>query len=309
MSDIRISDIFAELENDLQGCIARVEEDYRAAVTDVAEDVLSSATRRIILLAGPSSSGKTTTARLLSEHFDAVGHPARVISLDDFYRDMTDPAYPQNADGKPDPEAPDALHLAEVRDCLSAVLAGERTVIPRYDFKTAARLPKGEELLLPAGGVLIVEGLHALNPRLTEGLPPEGLYRLFISLSTNLVTDEGERILSGRKMRFLRRMCRDALYRGASAARTYAMWRGVLAGEDAYLYPYRDTADTSLNTFHRYEVGLFAASAKALLTAEGAPHTDYTETVLAAVARFAPLPHTVVPKTSLLREFLPGREY
>lgn len=309
MSDICLSELFDELKNDLDGCIARTEEGYRQAVDGVADEVLSSPARRIILLAGPSSSGKTTTARLLFEHFEREGHPARVISLDDFYRDMSDPAYPRSEDGRFDPESPDALHLSEVRDCLSAVLAGERTVIPRYDFKSAARLPKGEELLLPKDGVLIVEGLHALNPRLTDGLPAEGLYRLFISLSTNLVTDEGERILSGRKMRFLRRMCRDALYRGASAAKTYAMWRGVLSGEDAYLYPYRDTADTALNTFHRYEVGLFAEAAKALLTAEGAPHTDYTETVLAAVSRFFPIPHALVPRSSLLREFLPGREY
>lgn len=308
MSDIYLSELFYELKNDLGGCIARTEEGYRRAVDGVADEVLSSRARRIIMLAGPSSSGKTTTARLLSEHFEALGHSASVISLDDFYRDMSDPDYPKNADGKPDPESPDALHLAEVRNCLAAVAAGERTVIPRYDFKTAARLPEGVPLKLPEGGVLIVEGLHALNPRLTEGLPNERLFRLFISLSTNLVTDEGERLLSGRKMRFLRRMCRDALYRGASAAKTYAMWRGVLAGEDAYLYPYRDTADTCLNTFHRYEVGLFAESAIALLTAPDAPRNDYTAAVLSAVSRFTPLPYTVVPRTSLLREFLPGRE-
>lgn len=308
MSDIYLSELFYELKNDLCGCIARTEEGYRRAVDGVADEVLSFRERRIIMLAGPSSSGKTTTARLLCEHFESLGHSASVISLDDFYRNMSDPAYPKNENGKPDPESPDALHLAEIRACLAAVAAGERTVIPRYDFKTASRVGEGVPLELPEGGVLIVEGLHALNPRLTEGLPAERLYRLFISLSTNLIADDGERLLSGRKMRFLRRMCRDALYRGASAAKTYAMWRGVLFGEDAYLYPYRDTADACLNTFHRYEVGLFAESATALLTAEGAPRNDYTATVLSAVSRFAPLPYTVVPRTSLLREFLPGRE-
>lgn len=307
MSDLYLRDILEELATDRPGCIARAEEAYRTAVLRVAEEVLA-AHRRVILLAGPSSSGKTTTARLLYERITEKGHPCATVSLDDFYRNMDDPAYPRNEQGKPDPEAPDALCLDEVHDCLGEVLEGRPTCIPRYDFKTAARLSEGVTLSLPEDGVLIVEGLHALNPRLTHGLSAEGLYRFFISVSTNLLADDGTRVLSGRKIRFLRRLCRDALYRGANAKRTYAMWRGVLAGEDAYLYPYRDTADCAVNTFHRYEVGLFTEAATRLLTTESAPKNDYTAAVLAALTHFPPLPASLPPKSSLLREFLPGRE-
>ena len=305
MSDLCLAGLYADLERDTASCIATAEEGYRTAVLRVVEEVLLRGDCRVLLLAGPSSSGKTTTARILSEAFAERGRVAKMLSLDDFYRDANDPLYPRTGEGALDFESPDALHLGEVRECLFAILTGRDYGTPRYDFKTASRLPRPRPLSLPRDGVLIVEGLHALNPEITRGLPPGSLFRLFISVSTNLVDRDGERLISGRKVRFLRRLCRDFEHRGASASRTYELWRGVLAGEDAYLYPYRDTADRQIDTFHRYEIGVFAPLAERLLSAPDAPQGEYLDTVRRAVAAFSPISPALVPPTSLLREFLP----
>lgn len=306
MSDISIEKLQEALLRDTAACIAEAEEGYRRRVDGVVRDLLGSGRRRVVLLAGPSSSGKTTTARILRDRLREAGHPAVTVSLDDFYRNADDPVYPRHPDGSRDYESPLALHAEQVHACLEAVLSGAPYAAPRYDFRAASRAAETVELRIPDGGFLIVEGLHALNPMFTDGLPREGLYGFFISVSTNLTDKTGARVLSGRKIRFLRRLSRDYLYRGADAARTYAMWQNVLDGEDRYLYPYRDRADSHLDTFHRYEVGVLRPYAERLLADPAALQGEYLHTVRQALLHFPPLPVSCVPSDSLLREFLPG---
>ena len=150
-------------------------------------------------------------------------------------------------------------------------------------------------------------GASRPQPRLTDGLA--GLYRLFISVSANIVDGAGNRLLSGRKIRFLRRMSRDFLYRNATAARTYELWQSVLLGEDQYLYPYRDTADRQIDTFHLYEVGVLRTHAEYLLFAEDAPQNPYVDEIRHGLTAFPPIDSAHVPETSLLREFIPGGVY
>lgn len=305
MPDISYLQIVRAQSADTAALVTASEAAYRTAVDATVSRVIGDPACRVILLAGPSSSGKTTTARILCETIAAAGHPAFSLSLDDFYRPPDDPDYPLHSDGTPDYESPASLRISEIHDCLAAVLSGESYDVPRFDFMQGGRAPERHKLSVPSDGYLVVEGLHALNPLLTVGLAREKIAKIFISVSTNILDENGARLLSGRKIRLLRRMTRDALYRASDAARTYALWRHVLRGEEQHLYPLRDTADIKIDTFHPYEIGVFRPHAERLLAAEGAPHDAYIDVLRAALGRFAPLPTACVPKNSLLREFLP----
>ncbi|MBQ8859102.1 MAG: nucleoside kinase [Clostridia bacterium] len=308
MPDICKDLLLRECEADLSACVRAAEEEYREKIEEIAARLVEGR-RRVVMLAGPSSSGKTTTAAILADRLTVLGHPTAILSLDNFYRLPNDPAYPRQENGDLDFEAVDALETDLVHDCLAAILRGEEYMAPVFDFMRGTRATEKERIFVPEGGFLIVEGLHALNPRLTEGLPADGLFLLFISVSTNITDAAGNRLLSGRKIRFLRRMSRDHLYRNSSAARTYELWRNVLAGEDRYLYPYKGRADMAINTFHRYEIGVLRPFAERLLAAPDAPRDAYIETVRGGISHFPPLPDTVVPEDSLLREFIPGGIY
>jgi uridine kinase len=309
MPDMKLSFIRDLLAGGIPGAVRTVECDYEEKVRSVARRLISDPDRRVLLLAGPSSSGKTTTSRLLCEELRESGHEATVLSLDDFYRNPEEPEYPRDREGKLDYEAPDSIDIALVHDCIEAVLEGHTYPAPRFDFLTHRRAPAPQPISVPEGGVLIIEGLHALNPRLAAGLPQNRLFRLFISVSTNITDGEsGARLFSGRRVRFLRRLSRDALYRNSGAANTYTLWKNVTRGESLFLYPYRDTADMTLDTFHPYEIGVLRPYAERLLAAENAPHDDYIDEIRASLAHFAPLPTEIVPGTSLLREFLPSAE-
>lgn len=280
---------------------------YRTKTEETADAIVSDGRIRVLLLAGPSGAGKTTTANLLADAVRARGHGSTVISLDDFYLDGGDPRYPRLADGSRNMECVEALDLAGIAKTLSDILAGRSFTVPRYDFKTAS--PIGERTY-PAftDGCVIVEGLHALNPKIAGNLPREALFRLFVSVSTNLVSDTGERLLSGRKIRFLRRLVRDSLYRGADAEHTLRLWRRVLAGEDAYLYPYRSLADRSFDTFHTFEVGVMRPFAETVIT-EASLADPYMREVASALRAVSVVDAALVPETSLIREFIPGGKY
>ena len=186
-----------------------------------------------------------------------------MLSLDDFYRGEKDPEYPRLADGSRDFESPYALHLPDLIGTLENITAGVPFLCPKYDFKTASRREEYIHSAMPDGCV-IIEGLHALNPVISEKLPKDKILKLFVSVSTN-INDGAERIISGRKIRFVRRLVRDSIYRDADAKRTLSMWRGVIEGEDRNLYPYKGLADLSFDTFHGFELGVMKRRAEELL--------------------------------------------
>ncbi len=302
--DIALQALQEALARDCQGVIDRAEQAWRDTVDAVSARLSAMPGRRILLLAGPSASGKTTTARLLQEALAAAGQETATVSLDDFYRSAEEADYPRHADGSPNFEAPQALDIPALHTALAAALSGRAHPMPRFDFLTHRRI-EGAPLCLPPHGCLILEGLHALHPAIAAGLPQGQVLSVFVSVSTNLTGADGSILLSGRKLRFLRRLVRDSIYRASDAARTYALWHKVLAGEDEYLYPYRGRADICLNSFHDYEVGVLSPFALPLLSADGAPCTPYTQAVYRAAERFTPLSPACVPQGSLLREFLP----
>ena len=310
--NIELKELNDKAKSDLFALCMQSDRDYLAQLTQVC-DALEAAQgkRKVLLLAGPSGSGKTTSAALIEEIMHERGHEAWDISLDDFYRPKNDPLYPRDENGQLDMESVHSLRVDKIRECIASLLSGKETVIPRYIFGEIGEIVEdGEHITVPEGGVVIIEGLHALNPLLTEGLLTEGIFRMFISVSTN-VTVDGKRIISGRKLRFIRRMVRDFYYRGMSADRTYQVWQSVLAGEDKYLYPYRHLADVSLNTFHPCETAVmkpFVLPVLETLTEKN----DYTDTVRSAVEEFFTVSEEEVLDTlsesSLLREFIPREE-
>ena len=306
MAEIMLEKINDAVRDDFAALVAREEKKYHDRVGEVAaridrDDV------RVLLLAGPSGSGKTTTAGLISDAVRALGEECMVVSLDDFYRNSDDPEYPRLSDGERDYECPEALRLDEVRRAIENISRGEVFEIPKYNFKVGARSyvkkydPK-------AHSCVIIEGLHALNPKICDGLDMKGVLKLFVSVSTN-VNCEGERLISGRKARFVRRMVRDSIYRNADAEKTLSMWQNVLTAEDIYLYPYKASADMAFDTFHLYELSVMKPFVLDLISEELAERNVYAGAVRAAMKRIVAASDTPVPDDSLIREFLPGGKY
>ena len=307
MAEINVLDINALAERDAQGLILKSEEEYHSLVDSVACKICGDKNLRILLLAGPSGSGKTTTANLICDRIKSHGEGCIVVSLDDFYRSFDDADYPLLADGSRDCESPYALDLPLLKSTLLAIAESREFSLPRYDFKTSTRKEILTHAPMPEGCV-IIEGLHALNPLVFSCIPPERALKLFISVSTN-VNLSGERILSGRKIRFIRRMIRDSIYRNAPAERTLSMWKNVLQGEDEYLYPNRGYADVSFDTFHLFELSVTRPFVEKLISGDLAERDEYAKVVLSAVGHITPIDISLVPETSLIREFIPGGKY
>lgn len=287
--------------------ISLAETDYHSHINSLAKQIASDPGVKIILLAGPSGSGKTTTANLLSDAIKRHGEEAMVVSLDDFYKDASDPTYPKSKNGERDYECPDALRLSEIKDTLTAITKGADFFLPKYDFKLACRVGM-KKYSASQRRAVIVEGLHALNPKIADPLPRAAVLKLFVSVSTN-INDGEERILSGRKLRFVRRMVRDSLYRGADARRTLNMWDEVLSAEDKYLYPYKETADIAFDTFHSFEPSVMAPFVKKLIDRELEDESPYVKTVINALRKLTEIDPRLVPENSLIREFIPGGIY
>ena len=305
MAEISIDRLNAAIARGAE-TVAADEAFYAEQVSEVARQIVRDGVK-VLLLAGPSGAGKTTTANLIADAVRERGFDALIVSLDNFYRAHGDPSYPRLPDGERDMESADALDLARIRDCLSRILLGQAFSIPRYDFKlgrAVSQTPYAPML----HGCVIVEGLHALNPAIGHHLPAGGVLRLFVSVSTNIVDAKGERILSGRKIRFLRRLVRDSIFRGADVGLTLSVWQSVLDGEDKYLYPYKGSADIFFNTFHTFEPGVLKGMAAERITAAGIDD-PYLSVVERALACIAPLSPALVPKSSLIREFIAGGIY
>ena len=287
--------------------IRREEITYHARVHDIAETIVKNSQINLILLAGPSGSGKTTSANLVSDAIKELGEDSIVISLDDFYKTHDDPTYPKCENGEHDYECPEALDLALIEKTLKAITDGGSFSVPKYDFKTGTRASFKE---YPASDdrCVVIEGLHALNPKISDSLPKDKIYKIFVSVSTNINVDD-KRILSGRKVRFIRRLVRDSIYRGADAERTLSMWRGVLEAEDVYLYPYKATADVAFDTFHTFELGVMKSFAEELLTEELAAREPYVSVILEALRQIETIDLELVPENSLIREFVTGGIY
>ena len=265
---------------------------------------------RMILLAGPSSSGKTTSAKRLSIELQVLGIKPVAISLDDYY--MGKELTPKNEKGEPDYECLEALDIALLNEHLQALYRGDEITLPAYDFKTGTRMPSGGKKIRLGDRrtVLILEGIHALNDALTHGVGRATKFKLYVSALTQLNLDDHNRIPTSDN-RLLRRMVRDYQFRGKDAAGTIKMWSDVQAGERKHIFPFQNSADAAFNTALDYELSVLKYFAEPLLRAVKPYQYEYAEAVrlLSFLENFAPIPPHYVPGTSILREFIGDSEF
>lgn len=258
---------------------------------------------RVILIAGPSSSGKTTFAQRLRTQLLVNGLRPLPISIDDYFvdRDQT----PLDESDKPDFEHIEAVDLPLFNEHLLRLIEGERVAIPTYNFSTGKREYRGQEIELPAGQPLIVEGIHALNDTLTRAIPRRNKFKIYISALTALNIDRHTRIHTT-DTRLLRRIVRDAQFRGNSALDTICVWPSVRRGEERNVFHYQEEADAMFNSALVYELSVLKKQAEPLLNQIDRSHEEYIDArrLLSFLSFFLPLEPAAVPSNSLLREFI-----
>ena len=303
---IELSEINRAIETDPMGYVAQCDELYNARINKAADIVLSRLHEsRVILLAGPSSSGKTTTASRVKKALADRGVYAHMVSLDDYYRPKHDPDFPKTRKGDPDLEAPDALDLDLLGQHLELLDEGQEILVPHFDFQRQSQAPEHFwRLKLHDHEAVIFEGIHGLNPILTDKNPEAT--RLFVSTASSVYDDDVE-VFDRVWMRVLRRIVRDYNFRASSAEETLGMWKNVRYGEKRFISPYKKFAHYAIDTSHGYEVAAFRPIAEPmLLKLEEHPQPKLVDLILEGLESFTPLDPMRLPETSLLREeFLP----
>jgi uridine kinase len=292
--------------------VIRIAEGFQEKrIAQIADAIAAQRDRvRIVLVAGPSASGKTTFIKRLGIQLRVNGIQPVGLSLDNYFvaREKT----PVDSDGKPDYEALEALDLELFNEQLNVMLHGEVVAIPRYDFLTGHRTDEHtwSKIQLLPNQVLLCEGIHALNPKLTEAVPESAKFRVFISALTQLTLDDHNRIFTS-DSRLLRRIVRDRLFRGHPAIRTLEMWSSVRRGEARGIFPFQEEADVMFNSALVYEPAVLRVYAERFLLEVPREHPAYTEAyrLLKFLTWFVPIFREDVPATSLLREFIGGSAF
>ncbi len=284
--------------------IKKCEARYENIINDIAERIINDEGREIVMLAGPSSAGKTTTAGKLCKKLNENGVKTYVLSLDDFYLNRAD--IPYLPDGTQDYETVYALDLPCFEEKVNALLRGETVKNPVFDFTTGKRSDtQFNEITLGEKDIVIIEGLHALNPVITEKIQGK-LLKIYINVSSRIYDEKGNIILNKRNMRFIRRMVRDYKFRNSTVENTCKLWRNVTMGEDKYLFPYRHLADIKVNTIHLYETCVLKQQALEMLENSeiSEEYKNDINKITKSLKKFESIDESLVPDDSLLREFL-----
>ena len=277
-------------------------------IAHIADEIAKRKGVKLILLAGPSSSGKTTTCKRLSIQLIANGLRPLQISLDDYFVDRE--LSPRDEKGDYDFESIHALNLKLINEQFNALFNGEEVELPRYDFPTGKSVKSGNKLKMEDNNVLVVEGIHALNPELTAQIPEELKYRVYVSALTTILLDDHNYIPTTDN-RLLRRIIRDYKYRGVDARETIRRWPSVRAGENKWIFPFQENADVMFNSAMLFELAVIKQQAEPLLEQVPENCSEYSEAyrLLKFLKYIKPIPNTEIPPTSLLREFLGGSSF
>ena len=277
-------------------------------IAQIADEITSRKEVKMVLIAGPSSSGKTTTCKRLSVQLAVNGIQPVGISLDDYFvsRDQT----PRDEKGDYDYEHLHALNIPLLNEQMNALLQGEEVELPRYNFQKGQSEWSGKKLRLKGNEVLVVEGIHALNPELTAQIPEEQKFRIYASALTTILLDNHNYIPTTDN-RLLRRIIRDNKYRGVSAQETIRRWPSVRRGENKWIFPYQENADAMFNTAMLFELAVIRGQAIPVLEQVPENCVEYAEAyrLLKFLRYIQPIPEDQIPPTSLLREFLGGSSF
>ena len=277
-------------------------------IGNLAAQIASDDKKKFVMIAGPSSSGKTSFANRLSIQLIAKGRKPHPLSLDDYYVDRE--FCPKNPDGSFDFECLESIDVKLFNEDMNRLLKGEAVDMPSFNFKTGKREYRGRKLTLGADDILVIEGIHGLNDRLSQLIPPEHKFKIYISALTQLNIDE-HNPLSTTDERLIRRIVRDARTRGTNAMETIAMWPSVRKGERENIFPFQEQADVMFNSSLFYEIAVLKSHVEPLLHEVPDTRPEYGEArrLLKFLDQFTPLNGKEIPPTSILREFIGGSSF
>jgi phosphoribulokinase family protein len=277
-------------------------------ISRIADEIASRKDVKLILLAGPSSSGKTTTCKRLSIQLVANGLKPLQISLDDYFINRVQTPLDEN--GEYDYESIYALNLELINEQFNALFRGEEVELPKYDFQLGVSKPSGKKVRMKENNVLVVEGIHALNPELTAHIPENQKYRVYVSALTTILLDDHNYIPTTDN-RLLRRIIRDYKYRGVDARDSIHRWPSVRSGENKWIFPFQENADAVFNSAMLFELAVIKQQAEPLLEQVPENCEEYSEAyrLRKFLKYIRPIPNKDIPPTSLLREFLGGSSF
>lgn len=277
-------------------------------ISQIADTIAANDKMRVVLIAGPSSSGKTTFCKRLSVQLLACGIKPIQISLDDYFVNRADT--PKDEKGELDYESLYSLNIPLINEQFNALFRGEEVELPKYNFQTGVSEKSGKRLKMSEHNILIVEGIHALNPHLTQQIPAEKKFKIYASALTTILLDDHNYIPTTDN-RLLRRIVRDYKYRGCSAKDTIHRWPSVRAGENKWIFPYQEEADVMFNTAMLFELAVIKQQAIEILEQVPENCEEYAEAyrLRKFLRYFSPLSNKNLPPTSLLREFLGGSSF
>ena len=277
-------------------------------ISQIADTIAERKEIKVVLIAGPSSSGKTTFCKRLSVQLLASGVKPVQISLDDYFVNRTET--PKDENGELDYESIYALNIPLINEQFNALFRGDEVELPKYNFQTGMSEKSGKKLHLGENNILLVEGIHALNPALTEQIADDKKFKIYASALTTILLDDHNYIPTTDN-RLLRRIVRDYKYRGCSAQETIHRWPSVRAGENKWIFPYQEQADVMFNTALLFELAVIKPQAEEVLEQVPENCEEYAEAyrLRKFLKYFAPLPFRNLPPTSLLREFLGGSSF
>ena len=304
-----IGDLNKAITNGLSSKLIQISEALQEKkIARIADEIAQRKGIKIVLIAGPSSSGKTTTCKRLSVQLAVNGLYPIGISLDDYFldRDLT----PRDENGDYDFEHLHSLNIPLLNEQMNALLQGEEVELPRYNFQKGKSEWSGKKLKLEGNEILVIEGIHALNPELTSEIPENQIYRVYASALTTILLDNHNYVPTTDN-RLLRRIIRDHKYRGVTAQETIRRWPSVRRGENRWIFPFQENADAMFNTAMLFELAVIKRQAEPLLEQVTENCEEYAEAyrLLKFLRYIKPIPEDQIPPTSLLREFLGGSSF
>lgn len=274
-------------------------------ISEIAEKIYEHPDKRLILISGPSSSGKTSFSIRLQLHLRVLGIKSVRISLDDYFIKISD--MPLNDEGKPDYEAFESIDYKLFNENVKDLINGKEVLMPKFDFQAAKSIPDAHKMSLESNEIIIVEGIHALNEKLGMSVPHENKYRIYCTALTSLCFDDGKRISSS-KTRLIRRTVRDFYFRNTQADFTFELWPNVEKGAEKNVYPYTDSADIVFNSSLLYEFAVFNSHLQRVFESISLSeeHQKLRNSMFDITEKFSDIDEKLICPTSLIREFIGG---